>query len=132
MDKNDLVKEYITKQKARSNAFYDVMQKFLELPRESWKTKESRGITEYSTGFGPFQLFIKEDRLQEAGFYVIDIYTEKGIVYHSHYGNEVTEFYFNVDKIVREVDGALVTEIEGLNRDLEYLVNIQEEISKSI
>ncbi len=138
MEKNNL-EQYFAKKKERNNLLYDILQKFLELPRECWKCTDPNKffvmegddpnkITEYTAELGPFELSVRSDHTQEESIYRIDIYYKKGaLVFHSQ-TDEAVGFYFNVDGIVRDVGGTF--EISELEHDLEHLVNIKEKLNK--
>jgi hypothetical protein len=144
MDKNNLVKEYISKQKEKCNVFYDVMQKFLELPKERWKTTDPNEfwvmggdnpneITEYTAELGPYKIFIRADNSQkdEECIYRIDIEYKEGVTaFHPILSDEAVELYFCVDEMVREVEGSFVNEIYELKDDLEALMNIKEKLDE--
>lgn len=148
----NIAEDYLFYRKMRHNALHDVLLPFLLLPAERWSTprledevrdiiKEQGSnpsrIKDYQAEIGPYCLCVRSDHSQrEDSIYRAEIYhreipenTEKGMAFKCT-PEEAMTLYFNIDYIVRNVEGRFETEITETADDINALLEIRSRLTK--
>lgn len=148
----NIAEDYLFYRKMRHNTLSAVLLPFLLLPAERWSRppldefvkKEiiKQGgnpakIKDYQAEIGLYQLCVRSDHSQpEESIYRAEIYhrerpenTEKGLAFKCT-PEEALNLYFNIDSIVRNVDGRFVSEIKETTDDINALLEIRRRLKE--
>ncbi|MDP3734632.1 MAG: hypothetical protein Q8R37_05375 [Nanoarchaeota archaeon] len=151
---NNIAEDYVFYKKERQKLLHDVILPFLLLPREQWTRPpleeyitelviENGGnpdrIRDYQADIGPYRFCVRSDHshLEECAIYRAEIYhreipenKEQGLAFKCT-PEEAMMLYFNVDHIVRDVQGQFEFEIREIVHDLNALLEIKRRLRKS-
>lgn len=148
----NIAEDYLFYRKMRHNALHNVLLPFLLLPQERWSrppldefvTEEvfkhggnPARIKDYQAEIGPYRLCVRSDHSQpEESIYRAEIYhreipenTETGLAFKCT-PEEAMTIYFNIDYIVRNVDGRFGSEIKETTDDINALLEIRRRLKE--
>ncbi len=151
MEEKDIIKVYFERKRQRDSLVCEVLQQFLELPKERWRQtgheemdeavlqmlaengKNPKDITDYKTELNGYQLCVRCDRTpqpEEEIIYRAEIYRpSRGLAFRFSEGESVTLF-FHVDQIFRDIGADFKEQAGELNYDLEGLMDVMTGINK--